>query len=184
MNQEFGKKIFERQLAEQTKRKLIPTREDDEGYTSLLIHRLEVNVPEIEEILRKRAERENEEIRKAAEARFRWIEESNTVPGVFDNWHKIHIIMNKRPPIRMGAPHPIDELVEQEKRDYLKVNPKKTKPGWGRYGNLTREQLQPSVDRAVEQDINRKFETARLQDLKNIANGTYFDKFENEDTQP
>lgn len=99
-------------------------------------------------------EKANRKTEEERERTLKLIEESNTFPGVWDPWHKIHGVMNARPIYSKYTdgriPDFLDEIVEQEMRDYRKVNPRKSRPGYGYKRSKTRAQIQPNVDEAAE----------------------------------
>ena len=53
--------------------------------------------------------------------------------------YQIHDSMQKRPPNRMGAPHPVDKFVYREFADRNRFS--KKSGGWGKFHNQTREEF-------------------------------------------
>jgi hypothetical protein len=187
MSKEFGDDIIKRQLKHHAENPRIPMREQIRQADDLLRPLLAKSF-EIQGILHERkVERQNEKRKiELAEAkrRMKWIEDSNTVTGVFDVWQDIHHAMNKRPTYSRHFDGRVDdfldEMVSQEEKAYKKANPKKKskkrREAYDKYKSIMAKV-------AWENFVNGEFETARLQDLKDMADGTYFDNFENEDTQ-
>ena len=124
MSREFGKEIIKRALEEQANRRHIPVKEEVEGLQTILQYKVEVQIPQVENVLQAKWKREREEALK-------WIEDSKTIPDETpDLLGKLHAAMNQRNAAARWKIFDADFNYERKKR---------RTGGWGRHGNLTRK---------------------------------------------
>ena len=137
-----------------------------EGHQALINHKVEVLAGQIMEILKERGIESKKQLR-------RFIDTSNTINGgEIDFLGKAHKLMNRRPrytPDGMRIPDDLDKLIEWEIAEQKKRHRPKAKKGYGKFKNLTRNQLAElnSTKRASLNIINQKFEDASIDDPKN-----------------
>ena len=137
--------------------------EEIEGYSAILHHQTHVQAPITHEVLKKRSIKKKERQRK-------FIEKSNliNIPGLVILYGYILALNKKQPPFIQATDHPLDPYIECEfamQREHLKKlgrSPKKRR-GWGRHNNQTRTKFQSTVDRRVEERINRELTDAEFQ---------------------